>query len=1031
MKYPRLFLSALLGLIIGTSPAAFAADAPSGVIEGRVSNTVNGSYLNNALATVDGTGLETRTNSFGVFRFEQVPIGPATVTVTVSGFPSKSTRVTVVAGAPTVIDVGLSLSTTAAAAGDAVVKLDSFVVASQREMSGSAIAINERRAASNLKNVIASDEFGDSPEGNVAEYLKLVPGVALDYNAADARYVSVRGLPSFGTAVSFDGAPIASGTAGANRATEFNQASLNNTARIEVVKSPLPDTRADSIGGSINIVSKSAFDQSRPTFNYRANINASLSSWDGGRYYSLGRTPFSRGDNHKVFPGFDLSYIKPVNKNLGFSLSAMFSKQFTPEPVESATWRPTQSGTTLAPSDRPFLGTVTLGDGPKLITRKSIGGALDWRFAPHDVISLGVQINYQRAAVDLWSQTLNVIGSRAAAPTNYSPAFVQGAAGAGSITHQMNTFDKIAPSFTVLLKHRHTGPVWEIENGVSVSDSWSRVEAERAGVIKGIGLAANNLTLGYTGIQHSIPRGITAQTAAGAPFDWRNLGNYTITTATMGTPQENRHSTAAARMSAARTFGQRLPVRVKVGADWRRESRDLVNQTMTYTFVGPDRIANTADDLASLYNVASASWSQITLPFGLGQSQRPAPDQSYTLLRSRPELWTFNEATAISSRATSSQKITEDVVAGYVRFDLSLLKNRLKLVGGVRYEGTYDEGEGVLNDISKTYQKDARGQIIRNAAGAPVRVSTDPAALARLQFTERGSRAKRDYGDFYPSLNASYLITEKLMVRSSYARTITRPNLGNIIPSITATDPTVTTTVPTITVSNTGLSPWYSNSYDVGLEYYFDQPGVISVGAFRKDIKNFFGSVRSPVTPAQLADFGFDESFSNYEVVTLQNVGAARVSGLEYEYRQILPWVPKTWGNVMLNFNSTAIHVEGAAANSVSGFVPFSMNYGVTYSNPRLTVRANWHVRGRTRGGQITGANVDPGTFSYAHPRRNLDLNAEYRLTRRFALFVNLRNATGIAWRNEAYGPATPAYARGTSWTEYGPNVLFGVKGSF
>jgi len=307
----------------------------------------------------------------------------------------------------------------------------------------------------------------------------------------------------------------------------------------------------------------------------------------------------------------------------------------------------------------------------------------------------------------------------------------------------------------------------------------------------------------------------------------------------------------------------------------------------------------------------------MSLPFGLSRPQRPAPDKAYALLRSGPGLWAVNEVAAISSRRTNSQKITEHVVAGYLRGDLSFLKNRLKLVGGVRYEATYDEGWGVLNDLSKTYQRDARGQIVRDARGAPVRVSADPVVLAKLQFTERGSHAKNDYGDFYPSLNTSYLITERLLVRASYAHTITRPQLSNIIPLITATDPTVTTSVPTITATNTRLRPRYSDSFDVGLEYYFDKPVFISVGAFREDITNFVGSVRSPVTPTQLAEWGFDESFSNYEVVTTRNIGSARVSGLEYEYRQSLPWLPARWDNFMLHFNSTAIHVEGAVADSI------------------------------------------------------------------------------------------------------------------
>ena len=382
-------------------------------------------------------------------------------------------------------------------------------------------------------------------------------------------------------------------------------------------------------------------------------------------------------------------------------------------------------------------------------------------------------------------------------------------------------------------------------------------------------------------------------------------------------------------------------------------------------------------------------------------------------------------------RAVALKRETVDIAAYYARGDLSLLQNRLKLVGGVRYEATYDEGYGTLNDISRTYQRDSAGKILLGANGRPVPVTTDPVQLARLQFVERGSHAKRNYGDFYPSMNASYKLTEKLLFRASYAQTITRPEMSSIIPSLTATDPTATNTVPTITVTNTGLRPWYSNSFDLGLEYYFDKPGVISIGAFRKDISDFFGSARSAITPAQLAEFGFDQSYANYDVVTTANIGSARVSGLEYEYRQTLTWLPARVGNVILYFNSTAIHVEGASANSISGFLPLSMNYGVTYSNSRLTVRVNWNQRGRTRTGLISGANVDPATYNFGPPRRNVDFNAEYRVTRFVSLFTNIRNITNVPWRLEAYGPATPAYARGTRWIEYGPNALLGVKGSF
>ncbi len=1034
-RTPLAIVSGWLALVLLPAPGARAADGSPlavGTIEGRVYNVANGAYFNNARVSLEGTEREVQTNSFGEFRFEHVPVGPAKVRVIVSGFFPQTASTIVAATAPAVVNVGLSFTEKENPGAENAVVLDRFVVESKREITGSAIALNERRTASNLVHVIAADEFGDSPEGNAAELLKLMSGVAVGYIGSDPRTVSIRGLPSYGTPVLFDGAPMATSTGG--RETEFSQVSLNNAARVEVIKSPTPDTRADSIGGTINIVSRNAFERSRAVFNYRANLSTNRSRWDSGNSLSLGRTPGGpQGDSHKMFPGFDLDYLQPLSRNLGFTLSAVSSGQFTPDTVLSSTWSPTQSGTSLAPTDRPFLRSFGMQYGLRQMFRRSVGGTVDWRATSRDVFNLAVQYNWQRTPVAQDLQTFGVIGSRADV-ASYDPTFVQSGLGAGSITHALSMFDRIANSYNLQLKHRRTGTVWTFEEAVSFSESWSGDFVWRAGMLKTLNLSATNVTLGLQGIQDSIPRSITTRTSANATFGWEPLGNYRLTSATVVPPGLTRNATASARISAARDYSGENSLRIKVGAEWRRLSRDAEGRTLTYTFVGPDRVANTADDLASRYDLVADSWSQVRLPFGLGQPQKPAPAKGYGLLRDHPEYWTLNEATAISSQASNSQKLNENVVAGFIRADLSLLRNRLKLVGGVRYEATFNEGWGVLNDLSKTYQKDAAGRIIRAPNGTPVRVTSDPAALARLQYTSRGSYAKSDYGDFYPSANVTYLFSEHLMGRASFARTITRPQLSDIIPSITATDPTSTAATPTLTVTNLGLRPWYSNSFDVALEYYFEKPGMLSIGLFRKDISDFFASVRLPVTPAQLAEWGFDESFSNYDVVTKQNVGSARVTGVEYEYRHTLPWFPDRWGNLLVNFNATTLQVDGVAASTLSGFLPLTMNYGFTYSTARLTARANWNHLGRTPQGLIagiTGANVEPDTRNHRAPRTSLDVNFEFRLTRRFALFANLRNLTDVPWRFDAYGASTPAYARGTRWVQYGTNAMAGVKGSF
>ena len=68
-----LLISAAFVLVTVT----FAQTLSSGTIEGRVLNTRNGEYLENARVTVDGTGLEAFTDSSGQYRLTNVPAGPA------------------------------------------------------------------------------------------------------------------------------------------------------------------------------------------------------------------------------------------------------------------------------------------------------------------------------------------------------------------------------------------------------------------------------------------------------------------------------------------------------------------------------------------------------------------------------------------------------------------------------------------------------------------------------------------------------------------------------------------------------------------------------------------------------------------------------------------------------------------------------------------------------------------------------------------------------------------------------------------
>ena len=212
------------GALLLTSLARAQAPA-TGIIEGRVLNAGSGKYLANVRVSIEGTALQALTNEYGDFRINGVPAGAARVRADYTGLDAKTETVAVVAGQTATAN--LSLTSAERYGREETVQLDTFRVAAQREFEGAALATNEQRYAPNVKVVMAADSFGDVTEGNVGEFLKYLPGITVDYVAADVRTVSVRGFADTFTNVSVDGMRTTSSVSGnANRVFEFEQVSI-------------------------------------------------------------------------------------------------------------------------------------------------------------------------------------------------------------------------------------------------------------------------------------------------------------------------------------------------------------------------------------------------------------------------------------------------------------------------------------------------------------------------------------------------------------------------------------------------------------------------------------------------------------------------------------------------------------------------------------------------------------------------------------------------------------------------------------
>ena len=240
--------SLVLGMLAGVS--AMAAAQQSGSITGRVTGPDGNPIGNASVRVADGVqnGVTDRT---GRYHIPGVPVGRQRVIARYIGFRSDTTAVDVAAGGPTTLDVALERSSYV---------LEGIEVTGER--GGQFGSMNAQRLSSTLVNVVSADEIGSLPDQNVAEAVQRLSGVSIQTDRGEGRFVSIRGTAPNLNAVTLNGQTLAS--TAESRATALDLLPAAMVSNIEVTKAITPDMDGNSIGGSINIRTLTAFDRSRP-----------------------------------------------------------------------------------------------------------------------------------------------------------------------------------------------------------------------------------------------------------------------------------------------------------------------------------------------------------------------------------------------------------------------------------------------------------------------------------------------------------------------------------------------------------------------------------------------------------------------------------------------------------------------------------------------------------------------------------------------------------------------------------------------
>ena len=1000
---------------------ARAQTAGVGEVRGRVFSSSSASYLNNARVYVKGTSIETFSDSSGEYVLARVPAGAVEVVAGFTGLTPREAQVIVESGKTVRHDFDLAARTTPFRPSD-VTALDPFSV-EERRLSAQGLALNEQRFAPNIKNVVAADEFGDIGEGNIAEFVKFIPGVSADYSANVGIGISIRGFPGSATLVTLDGGEVASSAfdpSGApSRASSLESLRLNNMSRIEITKVPTPDLPANAQGGSVNMISKNGFERRTPLFSYRGFLTFNSRSFGTTE---LSRRTGSRQDltARPLQSGFKLSYDVPVNKSFAFTLSGGSVTRVYQYRGVSTPWN---------------LNTNVLSSGTinaqEQVTRGTDAAlTAEWRIGTAQVLRANLLY------VDTVAyRSLNRMSIDFGAGATGGREFVQGApAGVGSVSFgNPGTAQNNSKTTQLNLGYRFNRENWKADVNGFVARSRSASRDFDQGFFNRLDLELTNLVIRgdgmYAGLPKSaLPQQITAVDRAGQVVDLFDGGLYSVTRA-MSRQSDGTDGKNGLKADVSREFGPGFTL--KMGMAVNTQDRDYRENFRRWDF---RPTATAAVRGARNYDLIDPVYSRTAQNYFPGhQVQWASLEKLYQVFQANPEYFVLAEAPSYSGSVTPSKKLQEMITAAYVRADVKAFDNRLWLVGGVRFEKTDDEGWGPLDEISATFQKDSNGKLLRDGAGNLIPVVGTALERQMLRYQYRGAHAKKSYYGYYPSLNASFDLKHDLMLRAAYARTIGRPNLGEIIPGQTITDPTLPPERRTITVVNTGLVPWTSDAYDLSLESYHARGGIGTVGVFAKDVKNFFGGVRVPATPALLDQYNipvaFPGEFDGYDIITKQNVGDARILGVEFSYKQSLFFLP-TWGkNFQIFGNATVLKLSGSNAADFSRYSPRIYNWGVNFARSRFSARMNWHQR---PGNRQEPAGTDPtAPKSWSTSRTVVSAEFEYRFTKLLSFYGTANNLFDKPEISQRYGSTTPEYARSTGLNVYGTDFTFGVKGSF
>jgi iron complex outermembrane receptor protein len=299
---------------------------------------------------------------------------------------------------------------------------------------------------------------------------------------------------------------------------------------------------------------------------------------------------------------------------------------------------------------------------------------------------------------------------------------------------------------------------------------------------------------------------------------------------------------------------------------------------------------------------------------------------------------------------------------------------------------------------------------------------------------------EHEYTDTLPAVNLVLEPIESFLVRASYSKVISRPNLGNLTPGGTING---FSSPPVLTFGNPELDPFRADAYDLSFEWYFADEALLALALFKKDIESFTipRTTQRPWSELGLPDSLLDqvpaEPTDIFEVRTTVNGEGGDLEGYEIQYQQPLTFLPgPAWIDdfgMIANYTHVSSEVNFGVhpgtgqvlITDLNGQSRESYNFTLYYDNGRFDARVSASHRGEYNRNAISGRTRGNDT-DFTDSATYVDLSASYEFNDNFRVTLEALNVTEEfrtdymdtrAWRIDNYFGTGRQYYVGVQYT--------------